>query len=73
MELLLAPVREWGRLGGEAGREVGALSESRVRFHEDSWSPLVGRSGAGIELLRGCDDRCATEDAGTSADEPSDA
>jgi hypothetical protein len=73
MELLLEPVREWGRLGGEGGREVGTLSDSRVRFHEDSWSPLVGRRGAGIELLKGCDDLCSMEDAGTSADEPSDA
>lgn len=51
LEPLLAAFREWGLLVGDCGREEAALG-SLVRFQEDSWSPLVWRTGAGIEVWR---------------------
>jgi len=52
LEPLLAAVRERGLPVGDCGREEAALVGSLVRFQEDSWSPVVGRTGAGIEVRR---------------------
>ena len=70
IELLLEAFREWGRLWGDWGREEAA---SRVRFQEDSWSPLVGLVGAGIVVLDAVDvpDVRRAADAATPVDDAS--
>ncbi len=74
MELLRLPSREAGLLGGVGGREEGAAACSRALFQEDSWSPLVGRDGPGMELWEGIDVRRETAEAaaaGTSVEHAS--